>query len=543
MKIQPQFTFDHVAFDKDTEAHLVIGLTAPAIDWQEKRQRICIIPCIDISGSMSGQKLYYAKQAALKLIEQLAPGDYAGLVTFSDQGRVDFSPCEMTQARKDELRAVIGKIHIEGGTNFSDGMLKALESAKRLDLPASIITRVVMLTDGQPTHGIAKDSKSLNALLEKQMGHVTLSAFGFGTDPDQALLSTLSEVGKGNYAFIDNPDKALAAFGKELGGLLSTYAQSILVEVTPSNGHIITEVVSDVETEEEVDGEVSLKVPSILAEETNNLVLAVRLSAQKQPGPRQVNAFNVKVTFQRLAEDGSVIKEEVETKAKIQFVKADDAQKQPTKEVDEIVARAQLVKAQIEAEKAADRGDFKTAGQVFQAVAASFQDRGHAGLVGATNHIGVLYDSASSYSTNAGRRTALRSATSRGSGTSSMDSADEVVLSAANYSLSNSAQEGMTQAFVGGGSTAAPDLSAQPAVDIGGFVGFGSTAAHLVSGTPVGVVTPHVTGPAVWVAPIPAPSVHPQISPVVAQVAVRAEPAPAPKKSKKKLSKAKSKRW
>lgn len=511
MKIQPQFTFNQVAFDKDTEAHLVIGLTAPAIDWQKKRQPVCIILCVDISGSMSGNKLHYAKQASLKLVEQLAPGDYAGLVTFSNSGRVDYAPKLMSQSNKDELRAVIGKMHTEGGTNFSDGMITAIQAAARLDLPASVLTRVVMLTDGQPTHGIALDSKSLNTLLEKQRGPVTLSAFGFGSDPDQDLLSSLSSVGKGNYAFIKDPDNALAAFGKELGGLLSTYAQSITVEVTPSNGHVVTEVLSDLETEEEVDGEVSIKVPSLLAEETNNLVLAVKLSQQKQAGPRQVNAFSVKVSYQRLAEDGSLVTETVEAKAKVQFVRADEAQKTPTKEVDEIVARAQLVKVQIEAEKAAQTGDFRAASLAFQDAAQSFQDRGFGGLVGATNHIGSNYSAAGVYAATQGRRTALRSATTRGSGTSSMDAADEAVLLGASYSVSNSAQEAMTQSFVG-----ASPVPEAPIADL-------SAIASLASQEQGGAL--------IWRGGAMPPT---NIAPLVVS------PSPA---AKKKVAKAKSKRW
>lgn len=449
MKIQPSFTFDRVAFDKDTETHLVVSLIAPSIDWQKRRQQVCVIPCIDISGSMGGQKLYYAKQAALKLVDQLSPTDYAGLVTFSTNGRVDFPPVQMTPENKDRLREVLGKMHVEGGTNFSDGMLKALDVAQKMDLPSSVLTRVIMLTDGQPTHGIAQDASSLSLLLAKERGHVSLSAFGFGSDPDQTLLSRLSETGEGNYAFIDDPDKALSAFGKELGGLLSTYAQSVVIEVTPSNGHILSDVLSDVDAEKEVTGEWTVKVPSLLAEETFNLVFAARLSAQKQPGPRQVNTVSVKVSYERLGEDGALVRETIETKAKAQFVKADEAQKGPHKEADVLVARAQLVKAQLEAEKAVSRGDYQAANAAFNVAAQSFQARGLGNLSAMTSTIGGLYADPSSYNSTMGRRTALRSATSRGAGTSGMSGEDASLLASTGYVVTNSAQDEMMSAFSG----------------------------------------------------------------------------------------------
>lgn len=547
MKISSNFTFDSVVFDKDNDAHLVIAITAPALEGKEKRPRVCVIPCIDISGSMAGSKLDYAKKAALKLVDQLSPTDYAGLVTFSDQGRVDFAPCEMTSPRKDALKAVIGKIRIEGGTNFSDGMLKALDAAKRLDLGGSTITRVIMLTDGQPTHGIAMDSKSLDTLLGASRGHATLSAFGFGHDPNQDLLSSLASVGQGNYAFIQDPDNALAAFGKELGGLLSTYAQSVVVDVTPTNGHLVSEVLSDVETEEEVDGEVSMKIPSILAEETSNLVLSVKLATQKQGGPRQVNAFNVKVTYQRLGDDGGLVTETVESKAKVQFVKAGDEQKVPTKEVDEVVARAQLVKTQLEAEKAAQRGDFSGANVAFESALNSFNSRGHVGLAAAAGHINGLYADLRSYSANSGRRTALRNATSRGTGVS-MREEDASVLLSASYSMTTPSQDLMTQSFSADLQAPAPapavvgvpvdpfpmislsssrvDQGSVPAwptlltTTSGGAGGFAqANPAHVTQAFYSGITSPQVAQP-------PTPP------------AAEAKPA-----SKKKVSKAKSKRW
>lgn len=449
MKTVSALTFDRVAFDQSTDAHLVVTLDAPSIDWQAKRQRLCVIPCIDISGSMSGDKLHYAKQAAMKLVDQLSPGDYAGLVTFSDDARTDFFPCVMNSDNRDRLRSAISKIHIEGGTNFSGGMIEALAVAKRMDLPVTVLTRVIMLTDGQPTIGIAKDQASLCTLLEKTRAHVSLSAFGFGRDPDQALLSALSAKGDGNYAFIDNPDQALAAFGKELGGLLSSYAQSISVEVVPSNGHFLKDLISDLDATKEITGEWTVKVPSLLAEETMNLVFSATLSPQKSAGPRQVNTFAVKVTYERLGEDGSLVREQVESKAKVQFVKADEAQKTPNKELDTIVARAQLVQTQIEAEKAAKKGDYAKATSVFQQALDSQKSRGLVELNQMTHTVMGLYSNPGVYLDTTGRRTALRNATSRGAGTSALGAEDASLLATTGYIVSNSAQDAMSSVFEG----------------------------------------------------------------------------------------------
>ena len=100
MQIKPQFTFEQVRHDKDNDLHLVLSLTAPKSDWQAKRQPLCIIPVLDISGSMGGAKLDYAKQSLLKLVEHLSSDDYLGLVSFSSSARVDAKPEKMTPERK-----------------------------------------------------------------------------------------------------------------------------------------------------------------------------------------------------------------------------------------------------------------------------------------------------------------------------------------------------------------------------------------------------------------------------------------------------------
>lgn len=521
MKIQPRFTYDSVQFDKENEVHLVVSLTAPVQDLDKKRAPICIIPTIDLSGSMRGEKLAFAKKSAIKLIEQLQPGDYAGLVTFSDAGRVDYHPVEMTQNRKEEIKLKIGQLQTEGGTNLCDGMMRAVDVAKNLDLSASVITRVILLTDGQATHGIALDAKGLVPLLGKIKGHVTLSAFGYGHGADQALLGGLASEGAGNYAFIENPDEALAAFGKELGGLLSTYAQNIEVVINNANGHVISEVLSDADVDEEVDGEITIKIPAILAEETNNIVLAVKLAGQKQHGPRAVNAFDVKVTYQTLDETGLPVKKTEEAKAKIQFVRPEDIQKVPTKEVDEMVARAQLVKVQLEAEKAAERGDFRRANSAIMDFAAEAKSRGHVGVAGVTRHVAANYSDQGTYLRRAGNRMALQSATSRGMGTSGLSSEDADVLLGASYSISNSSQESTSQAFTGAivNNTVSPLIVPNP-VDLGGF--------DLASrANPILVV------PSAWGVQVPA-----EDPPLVL-----AEVPKMPTKSAKKLSKSKSKRW
>jgi Ca-activated chloride channel family protein len=450
MKVEARLTYGQIRHDQPKDAHLVLSLTAPPLAEETKRPPICVVAAIDVSPSMEGPKLAYAKQSAIKMVDHLQPGDYFGLVDFAQSARLVIKPQKVTTAYKDEAKRQIGGLKVRGATNIADALLVSLDAANRMDLGAEVITRCILFTDGDANTGVAITPKAIIELLSKNLGIATVSAFGYGEDVKQELLADIAKVGKANYAFVKNPDDALSAFGKELGGLVSTWATGITVELAPSaDEHSFRAIVSDVEAEEDVAGHMTIKIPDLLAEETRHIVLGVNLAPQKAVGPRAVNVFEAKIAYDVIGTDGRKERKTIEAKAKVQFVKAGDEQKTPTKTVDEIVAQAQIVRAQIEAEQAAQQGDFKTAGAVFQKTSKSLQDRGHADLGSVVSHLHGMYADSNSYRTTSGNRVGMRTAMTRAVGASGLDRDDEALLSSARYNMSNSSQTSMVSSFTG----------------------------------------------------------------------------------------------
>ena len=106
MKTTVQLTYEKVRFDEAKDVHLVVSLAAPHLNAAAPRAPVCVIPVVDVSGSMSGEKLHFAKQSVMKLVDHLAPGDFCGVVVFSTGVETLAPPAEMTQARKDELKGL-----------------------------------------------------------------------------------------------------------------------------------------------------------------------------------------------------------------------------------------------------------------------------------------------------------------------------------------------------------------------------------------------------------------------------------------------------
>ena len=446
MKFETNFTYDQVRHDQDNNTHLVVSLTAPKKNWQEERPPVCIVPVIDVSGSMGGEKLEYAKKSAMKLVDHLQPGDFAGLVVFASCVELISPVMEMTQDKKEALKVKIGQLEAIDCTNFSGGMLTGLEQLNKSDLPDNLLLRVIMLTDGVANVGVAINRDQLIPLLESNLGRGTLSAFGYGEDANQELLADLASVGKGNYAFIKNPDDALSAFAKELGGLLSTYAQNISVDIKANNGHTIENVVSDVD----VDGDKSniiIKFPEILSEEERNLVVEMKLSEQSKALPRQMSVVDISLTYDLIDSNGKKDTRKESVKGKIKFVKPGKEQVKPHEDIDKVVALAQTIQAQIEAEERAQAGDYSGARLYMQNLSTNLRSRGLEKYATLSDSIGTKMGNAMDFCANSAYFTSTRSAGTRAYGTSALccDAADD--LSFCDVNLKNTAQDSLQADF------------------------------------------------------------------------------------------------
>lgn len=464
MKISAQISHNKLPFNSDTDAHLVLSVTAPAKEGEATRVPLCIVPVIDVSGSMTGEKLAYAKESALKLVDHLKVGDYCGVITFGSKVDTVVPVQKLTASKKAEIRAAIQKIRPAGTTNFAGGLIGALEAIENLDLPVEVLQRVVMFTDGHANCGPATKPEEIIRLLG-HAGRTTVSAFGYGEDTDQQFLLNFAKEGKGNYAFIKDPDGALSAFGKELGGLLSTYATNLDVILEPVAGHEISQVVSDVAFEmEPIGGEVTVKFPDILGEETRHIVLAVKLKAQKSAGPRAVNVFNVKLGYDVIDASGKKERKTLEAKAKVQFVKEGEEDSAPLSDLDDTIALAQLARAQIEAEKAAQQGQFEAAQNVMKSAGAAIRRRGRSRVAEMADNIGIRLADSNNYQSNQGYLRSMQQGITRGMGGSSyaVDAASD--LQTLGLALSNSSQESVTRSFVDTATTAPAPSPVDPAL-------------------------------------------------------------------------------
>lgn len=365
MKLSTKFDYSKVKSDCENTVNLLVSATAPKIDWKGNRTPVSLIAAVDISSSMAGEKLDYAKKSLMKLIDNLTSGDVLGIILFDHMIELLSEPVPMTQENKDRLKAKVTQLQHRGSTNFSGAMLEALKYANQI----KGASRVIMFTDGEPTAGVT-DLHQIVELLKSNLGkNTTLTTFGYGDRHDSKFLIQLADLAKGNYAYIKNPDDALVAFAKELGGLLSCYAQNLKFSVTPKEGVELVQVHSDVDVEE-LEKSVGITVPDLYAEETRHIVIELKLPAHKAL-PREVSVVEAHLSYTD-AQTGKY--ETLSEKAKISYVKASDVQTTPDKEVANQLTLCQVNNAQKKAADLAASGNIVAAAACFDSLDLSRAD-------------------------------------------------------------------------------------------------------------------------------------------------------------------------
>ncbi len=161
----------------------------------------------DRSGSMSGQKLRDAKNAAIDFIGQLSPMDQAALLSFSDSAELnlDFT------SNKAALNAAVNSLRSDGSTALFDAMYLAIDLVKdKIGIKA-----VLALTDGLDNRSAKTPSDVIN--FANQSG-VNIYTIGLGAESDPTMSMIARQTG-GQF-FYSPTSKELALIYRMISGQL-----------------------------------------------------------------------------------------------------------------------------------------------------------------------------------------------------------------------------------------------------------------------------------------------------------------------------------
>jgi len=198
------------------------------MDERQARTPVNLTVVLDRSGSMSGEKLEKAKEAAIMAINRLSPQDIVSVITYESTVNVLLPATRVTD--KEAIQERIASITSGGRTALFAGVSKgAAEIRKFVD--RNQVNRLILLSDGLANIGPNSPGElgELGRSLVRE--GISITTIGLGLDYNEDLMTRLAYASDGNHYFAENARDLAGIFDSELGDVLTVVAQEVITEI------------------------------------------------------------------------------------------------------------------------------------------------------------------------------------------------------------------------------------------------------------------------------------------------------------------------
>ncbi|WP_442510811.1 vWA domain-containing protein [Novipirellula sp. SH528] len=216
-----------------TTNYIRIALTGAEIPQAKNRPPVNVAIVIDTSGSMSGEKIKQARNAAIAAISRLQDSDIVSVILYNSSTEVLVPATKATD--RESIIAKIRGIKADGNTALFAGVSKGAAEVRKF-IGSDAVNRVILLSDGIANVGpkSPRELQRLGASLVKE--GISVSTLGLGLGYNEDLMSKLASAGSGNHIFVEKADDLIAVFNSEFKELMSVVACDFEIVATVAPG-------------------------------------------------------------------------------------------------------------------------------------------------------------------------------------------------------------------------------------------------------------------------------------------------------------------
>lgn len=275
---------------KGGKVYLRLSLKAGSAETRESRTPVNVALVLDRSGSMKGERLQAAKEAADMALSRLGRDDVVALVAYNHN--VDVLQPATQLSSHGVLRQAIERLQADGTTALYAGVVEGAEQVKK-NLSERRINRVILMSDGLANVGPSSPSEL--AELGQKLGSqgISVTTIGLGLGYNEDLMQRLALASDGNHAFAESPRDLVEIFNSEFSDTLSIAAQDIEIIIECRDGFRPRRVLGKTA---DIDGNrIKLKLNQLSGGQERYLV--VELDADAQASAEAAKVADVQVNY------------------------------------------------------------------------------------------------------------------------------------------------------------------------------------------------------------------------------------------------------
>ncbi len=217
----------------DNSTILQVGLNTGFIKNMDNIPPVNVCLVIDRSGSMQGDRIEKAREAAVEFVKRLREKDIVSVVLFDDQ--IDVLLPAQHATDKAKLIAAIRTIEVRGSTDLNGGLIQGYsEVMKNYDNGQN--NKVIMLTDAIANTGVVDPLQIIKGSdAYKTEYEIDITMVGIGVDFNNTLSRKISNNNSSSIFFVNDAEDIKKVFIDEIESLLSPVARDVKLHIAISS--------------------------------------------------------------------------------------------------------------------------------------------------------------------------------------------------------------------------------------------------------------------------------------------------------------------